>query len=294
MTLNLGEAFADPGYAATDTVDGPVDVMVSGVVTTTALGSYTLTYTARDSAGNDAEPKTRLVKVVSTDSTGNYLEGNANIDHSLGDDYVDEGASATDNVDQEVEVVAVGLQDVDVDTLGIYTVTYTATDSAGNQATPLTRTINVADLSPPVITLNGNAFIELDLDASYNDAGVTVTDNVDANPSKATTGLVDTSKPGNYTLTYTASDAAGNQAVPVTRTVVVLGADVSAPVINLRGDAVINIELGDSYNELGADVLDDMDQDLAVVISGVVQDDTLGVYTVTARPLTVRAIRPSL
>ena len=156
MTLNLGEAFADPGYAATDTVDGPVDVMVSGVVTTTALGSYTLTYTARDSAGNDAEPKTRLVKVVSTDSIIPVitLEGNANIDHSLGDDYVDEGASATDNVDQEVEVVAVGLQDVDVDTPGIYTVTYTATDSAGNQATPLTRTINVADLSPPVITLN--------------------------------------------------------------------------------------------------------------------------------------------
>lgn len=54
QTLTVGEDWIDPGYSATDAVDGDLtdDVVVTGTVDTDTVGSYTLTYTATDAAGN--------------------------------------------------------------------------------------------------------------------------------------------------------------------------------------------------------------------------------------------------
>lgn len=86
-----------------------------------------------------------------------------------------------------------------------------------------------ADTTPPVITLNGSASIALDWGSAYTDAGATATDNVDPNVTVNTSGTVNPAKPGVYTLTYTASDAAGNPATAVTRTVTVTIANATTP-----------------------------------------------------------------
>lgn len=86
----------------------------------------------------------------------------------------------------------------------------------------------LADTTPPVITLNGVAAVSVNWGATYADAGATATDNVDSNVSVNTSGSVNTGIPGVYTLTYTASDIAGNQATPVTRTVTVSIANAAA------------------------------------------------------------------
>ncbi|NBU71660.1 MAG: DUF5011 domain-containing protein, partial [Bacteroidetes bacterium] len=75
------------------------------------------------------------------------------------------------------------------------------------------------DTVPPVITLIGADPLEIYRGSIFTDPGATVTDNVDATRTITGTGTVDTSAVGIYTLTYTAEDAAGNLAVPVTRTV---------------------------------------------------------------------------
>ena len=116
---------------------------------------------------------------------------------------------------------------------------------------------------------------------AYVEAGVDATDNVDATVNVSTTGTVDTSAPGNYTLTYTASDAAGNQATPLTRTILVVGSDVAGPVITVVGDLAIVLELGTAYEDQGASALDDVDGVVDVVVSGTVDVNTLGVYTLT-------------
>jgi autotransporter-associated beta strand protein len=83
------------------------------------------------------------------------------------------------------------------------------------------------DTTKPVITLIGDASVNVAYGASYTDLGATVTDNRDAERSINGTGSVDTSMPGTYTITFNATDAAGNVADTVTRTVVVGAAPVT-------------------------------------------------------------------
>ena len=78
-----------------------------------------------------------------------------------------------------------------------------------------------ADTTAPVITLNGSATMNLTVGDSFTDPGATATDNVDGDISGniVVTGSVDTSTAGTYTLNYNVSDAAGNAATRVSRTV---------------------------------------------------------------------------
>jgi endoglucanase Acf2 len=137
-----GTAYTDPGATAADAVDGTVPVTTSGSVDTDA-GTYTLTYTATDRAGNSASA-TRTVIVADTAAPVITMVGPASLTHMLGTPYSDPGASATDVVDGSVTVTTTGSV---ADAVGTYTLTYTATDAAGNSATE-SRTVNVE--APPV------------------------------------------------------------------------------------------------------------------------------------------------
>jgi len=86
------------------------------------------------------------------------------------------------------------------------------------------------DTTKPVITRNGSAALRITVGDTYTDDGATASDNVDGNltGSIATTGTVDTTTPGEYTIRYNVSDAAGNTAEEVTRVVTVAPAAVTA------------------------------------------------------------------
>ncbi len=76
------------------------------------------------------------------------------------------------------------------------------------------------DTQAPVIALNGDASVTVVFGATYTDAGATVSDNIDTGLVATVAGdTVNTSASGSYTLTYNVSDAAGNAARQVTRTV---------------------------------------------------------------------------
>ncbi|MBR9915765.1 MAG: DUF5011 domain-containing protein [Algicola sp.] len=149
-------------------------------------------------------------------------------------------------------------------------------------------TVNLAagtpDTTPPVITLNGASTINLEVGDTYNELGATATDNIDGNltSSIVITGTVNTNTAGTYTRFYNVSDAAGNAATQRTRTVVVSEpADTTPPVITLNGASTINLEVGDTYNELGATATDNVDGNLtsSIVITGTVNTNTAGTYT---------------
>ncbi len=103
------------------------------------------------------------------------------------------------------------------------TVTCTKTNSSGISATPTHFDVIITDGTIPVISLNGDNPITITVGDSYIDAGAIATDEYDGNISGSiiTTNNVDTSTVGSYTVTYNVSDAAGNAATTVTRTVTV-------------------------------------------------------------------------
>ena len=216
ISLIVGDTYTEQGATVTDNVDTDLTATPSGNVDTATEGTYTVTYTATDAAGNQGTA-TRTVFVsapgVDTISPVITLVGESTISLTVGDTYAEQGATVTDNVDSDLNAVITG--EVDTSTAGSYTITYTATDTAGNQGTA-TRTVIVsepsADTQAPVITLVGSATINLALDGTYSEPGATVTDNVDADLVADISGTVDTSTVGTYTITYTATDAAGNQA----------------------------------------------------------------------------------
>jgi hypothetical protein len=133
------------------------------------------------------------------------INGSATVNHEQGTTYTDQGATATDAVDGTVSVSTSGSVGT---AAGTYTITYSATDNSGNTATA-TRTVIVADTTAPVITLTGAASITLEQGTPYTDPGASAADVVDGSVVVVTTGSVGAAV-GTYTLTYTATDAAGN------------------------------------------------------------------------------------
>jgi uncharacterized repeat protein (TIGR01451 family) len=108
---------------------------------------------------------------------------------------------------------------VDPNTPGSYTITYQATD--GPNTTTQTRTVNVVDTIPPVITLIGSSPLTVDSGSSFTDPGATANDACAGSFPATPSGTVDVNTPGTYTLTYNATDGT-NAATPVTRTVTVV------------------------------------------------------------------------
>jgi len=78
-----------------------------------------------------------------------------------------------------------------------------------------------SDTTPPVIELNGVASVSVVWGETYTDEGATGSDDVDSLITVIPSGAVNTSKPGVYTITFDATDAAGNSANQVIRTVTV-------------------------------------------------------------------------
>ncbi len=106
-------------------------------------GAYTSTYginSAPQSTTTDPEPDTTAPVITLTGANPQTIE--------KGSDYVELGATATDNVDTTV-AITISTSTVDTSTVGTYTATYNARDAAGNNAVEVTRTINVVDTSTP-------------------------------------------------------------------------------------------------------------------------------------------------
>jgi len=218
LTVSAGTAYVDLGASANDATDGNVTVTTTGTVDSSKVNSYTLTYSATDAAGNKGST-TRTVNVVDDTAPVLVLNGVSPITHNVGDVYTDLGALVTDNVDDANSITITATGEVNADVIGSYNITYSATDAAGNAATPIVRTVNVVDVTPPVITLNGDAVITLSDSQTYTEKNATVSDNVTDNVVVTITGEVLT-EPATYIITYTAIDDAENEAT-VTRTVIV-------------------------------------------------------------------------
>ncbi|MFA6251576.1 MAG: immunoglobulin-like domain-containing protein [Candidatus Paceibacterota bacterium] len=227
----INEEFSEPTCAASDLVDGsplPCEVTDNNV-DTGALGTYHVTYKATDNQENSSE-KTIEVNAVDKDKPIIYRTGYNVLDLEAGSIYMDEGATAEDKIGADISslIVTTGLP-IDTLVLGLHKIFYNVTDSWGTSANQAERSVIVVDTTAPVITLLGVNPMELIVGDTFIDPGATASDIVDSSIVVNASGVVDTNTAGSYTITYTATDSAGNVASPITRTVNVTETEIVPP-----------------------------------------------------------------
>ncbi|MCB9140392.1 MAG: DUF5011 domain-containing protein [Caldilineaceae bacterium] len=291
LELLVGSQYVEPGWTASDNVDGDLtnQVSVSGSVDTETAGSYTLSYSVADNAGNTGNV-TRQVNVVSASDTTPpviMLDGANPYTLSVGSPYNEPGWTAIDNVDGELTDQVTVSGSVNSSVPGSYTLNYSVTDAAGNvgSATRQVNVVSASDTTPPVITLNGANPYTLSVGSSYNEPSWTATDAVDGELTDQVTvsGSVDSNTVGSYVLNYSVTDSAGNTRTVTRQVNVVSASDATPPVIALNGDNPLTHILGTSYEEPGWAATDDVDGDISgqVVVTGdeIGPNTPLGIYS---------------
>ena len=243
------------GASATDNVDASVTVTNDGLATF-PLGATTVVFTATDAAGNTGTASAVVtvtdqdkpvvtapadITVAATDANGTSAS-DSDITAFLG------GATVADNVGADL---AISNNAPSVLVLGATTVTFTATDAAGNVGNA-TAAITVTDQTAPVINAPAILVVlgdESGLAASTQEivdflAGVTGTDNVDGDVAVDNDAPTETYPFGTTTVTFTAVDAAGNQATATT--VVNVSLDPIAPELTIADSISINVDMPNS------------------------------------------------
>ncbi len=273
--IEVNTTYTELGASATDNSDGDISTSImidSSAVNTQTIGDYQVTYDVNDSSNNPATQAIRVIQVRDTTAPIITLSGNASVSINQGESYSDAGANVEDNYDSDVTITT--NNPVNTSIVGEYTIIYTATDSSGNSASK-SRTVTVNDVTAPIITLGGDNPFTLEVNTPYNEPGVTAIDAIDGNINVSSSGLATTATVGDYTITYSATDNAGNVATK-TRTVHIV--DSTKPSITLNGNATITLEVGSSYSDAGATASDNYDTALSVISSGSVDTSTLGTY----------------
>ena len=161
ITREAGQAWAEPGAAGHDARDGNLtdSITISGTVDMNTTGAYVLTYSVADAAGNEANAS-RTVTVVDTTNPVLTLLGDANMSQAKDSAWVDPGATASDSLDGNLTSSITITGTVDVNTTGVYTLTYSVSDGASNEANA-TRTVNVGQASTHTADLNASVQLQM-------------------------------------------------------------------------------------------------------------------------------------
>ena len=206
----------DLGIITTDNYESIENISFSdpiSYVNRSIAGTYTITYFATDSSGNISNSLYRTVLVKDTSNPVILIEGSNPYTIGLSNNpYSDLNVIVNDVGDPNVSLIR-NIEGVNVSTTGTYSVIYTATDSSGNLAETLYRTVVVMeDNTNPVITVHGDNPRTIEASNNvYDDHSVTVFDSIESDLVVTTDASnVIVSIVGTYTVIYTASDTAGN------------------------------------------------------------------------------------
>jgi uncharacterized protein (TIGR03382 family) len=248
------------------------------------IGTTTVTLACSDPQGQFGTC-TGTVTVTDQVAPTVTLEGPANeaLECTRGDTYPDQGATANDVCEGPLPVTSSG--SVNMGRPDTYTLTYSATDAAGNVGTA-TRTVLVSDTLPPTLTLAGANPLVHECSVPFDDPGSSATDQCAGLLPVTRTGTVDIMAPGPNTLTYSVNDGSGHTA---SQDRAVNVRDTLPPDVTINGPLTLQMECrGGPYTELGATASDVCAGPLTAVPTDTADPDVVGTYTIG-----YRAVDPS-
>ena len=214
VIINLGGQYEESGAKASlDNKDVSKRIKIDNPVDTNKVGVYKVKYSVTNNKGMKKQTVIRKVMVRETEKPTIKLTSGTDIKVQYGSTYKDPGYKASDNYDGDISDKVKVQGAVDTNQIGAYKLYYTVADSSENTVTAV-RTVNVVDTQAPKLKINGDAYTTVKLRSSYEDQGCTATDNHDGDISDKvkSSGKVNTSVPGYYTISYSVKDSFGNKA----------------------------------------------------------------------------------
>lgn len=145
MNISLNDTYIDIGYMARDKDGNNIANLVSvdGGVDTTKIGSYKVTYTlTRNNKDITIERRVNVVKT--NDLLTLILKGNKTVNLKTANIYEEEGYSAVDSVEGDLNNSVKIANYVDYSTPGTYTIVYYVTNNK-NITKVAYRTINITN-----------------------------------------------------------------------------------------------------------------------------------------------------
>ncbi len=185
-------------FGFVDARDGQITYVVEEALDTSVIGSQDFVVSATDTYGNTV---TETINFVVIDTVDPILGVNGQVTFEVGSEEPTWAYYAKTNEG----TIEIDLSQVDMDTVGVFYVRWTATDESGNVSSE-SLMITIVDTVAPVLTVSGtqeftvgDALPTWATYATTNEGTVTV-DSSD----------VDFTAAGTYTVTWTATDASGN------------------------------------------------------------------------------------
>ena len=279
VVLETPLPYIDAGATAYDNAEGNISgkITTTGIVNVNQTGDYSIKYYVHDNSGNAAIPVTRLVKIIK-DTTRPliFIIGDHHPFIEVHTAFIDSSAFGDDTIFW-VRDSAYRTGYVDTSKIGVYTITYTATDSFGNIGVGY-RVVTVRNTARPIITLNGEANMTIGLDSPYREPGAKASDWYWKNVKVSISGHVNTSKMGKYIISYNADDSSGNIANTVYRTVMVNY--LIPPGLRLNGPDSENIEVYHHYRAPLFTVSDSFKSGIQILKKGYVDNYLIGEDTI--------------
>jgi len=167
-------------------------------------------------------PNTAPMADAGADQTVNCVVGNTDVSLSGSNSADSDGDALTYSWSLAGSEVATTESFTPNLSAGTYEYTLTVSDGQETDSDVVSVTI-VADTEAPVLTLLGTGPFSVNIHNAYTDAGYETSDACGSEVIVESVGTVDVETPGSYTLTFTATDEAGN-AVIAERVVTVINA----------------------------------------------------------------------
>ena len=224
LTIERTQPYVELEATVTDASSNPSSYTTSGTVNTEIPGTYTITYTGLDSLGNESIT-TRTVIVEDTTPPVVTITYSSEF-------RTNENVIATINASEEIKAIP-GWNKVNSNS---YKKTYIQNTNENIEIEDIysnktLKNISIANIDKegPIITINGEEEITIELNGTYIDQGATATDD-GITVSVTSSGTVNPSIPGIYRVTYEAYDDLSNKSVKVRIVNVV---DTLAPTVSV-------------------------------------------------------------
>ena len=257
-------------------------------ISAAADGTYTITLTAVDKAGNMATGSFILVwdtapPAITIGNPGNSTAQSKKVSAYSPDGVLSIAVTTGSVCDSSLSFNQSPMMTFSSESGNGKKVCFRSIDGAGNTAYALSEPVSGIVVARPTITLKGSSLVLIEAGSSYTDGGATALDNYDGDITSKikTSNSVNASKIGQYTVTYDVTDSSGAAAEQVSRKVIV--ADTTKPVISLIGNATVSVKSHTAYSDEGATASDNYDGDITrrIATANPVNTSVGGTYKIT-------------